>query len=124
MEEIKKIEIIDLAEYGEQGEIILRKPSPRRQNMLKNQLSRYYSDITTRTLKPDVPLGDMETLMMLQYISEAPFEPTLEGYFSYTDGMDADYAIALNEEIEKRVQEIMSYSPFARSLPQETKTSE
>ena len=124
MEDIKKIIRINLEEYGEEGVIVMRKPSPRKQNMFKNQISKFFSDFETKTLKPDVALGDMEMLTMLQYISEAPFPITQEGYFDFTDKMDPDYADALNTRIEGAVQELIKYSPFAGSPSQETRTSE
>ena len=124
MEQIKKTIAIDLTEYGAEGIVVMRKPSPRRQNMFKNQISRFYSNIQTKTLKPDAAIGDMETLMMLQYISEAPFEPTLEGYFCFTDEMDPDYADALNTRIGEAAQELIKYSPFAKSPSRETSPSE
>lgn len=124
MEPIKKVIIIDLSEYGAAGQIVMRKPSPRRQNEFKNQISRFYDNIQTKTLKPNAALGDMEMLMTLQYISEAPFPINLEGYFQFTDAMDPDYADALNTRIGEAAQELIKYSPFAGSPPQETNPSE
>ena len=69
MEQIKKIIQIDLAEYGMEGVIEMRKPSLRKQNEFKNQVMRYFIiNGDEKRLKPDAPVGDLELLMTLQYI--------------------------------------------------------
>lgn len=114
MEQVKKIITIDLSEYGAEGTITMRKPSPRKQNEYMNALSKYV-DVSTKKILPGAPIGDLELLSVLQYISEAPFKMSVEGLLRFTDDMDPDRAIEFVEKLKESTKEIAGYSPFAQS---------
>ena len=117
MEGIKRIISIDLTEYGMEGAIEMRKPSLRRQNEFKNAVSKYIRVSQDRQLSvtETIPMGDLEILMTLQYISKAPFAVTLEGFLEYTDGMEPECAVALMDRMGECVKEIDESSPFVGS---------
>lgn len=123
--DIKRSIMIDLRDYGAEGAVEMRKPSLRRQNEFKNQITRYFViNGDEKTLKPDAPIGDLELLMMLQYVYSAPFATTIEGFLRFTDVMDPDQASALLARMNDCTRELIAYSPFVQSPSQETESLE
>ena len=125
MDQVKKVIIINMEEYGMEGLVEMRKPSPRKQNEFKNAVSKYYDFMQgEKTLKADAKIGDLELLMMLQYVARAPFPTTVEGILSYTDKMDPDYANEFMAKIEEGTKELIAYSPFVQSQSAGAENSE
>lgn len=124
--EIKKILTIDLTEYGAEGAIEMRKPSPRREREFLNQISRYSvkGESGGMVIKEGAPLGDIRILSMLMYVSVAPFPLTLDGYLDFTDRLNPDAAVALQKRMEEGAAEVASDSPFAGSTSQGTASTE
>ena len=125
METIKRIINIDLKEYGSDGEIVIRMPSARKQNEFLNATSKYVVQSENgRTLKDGAPLGDIQILTMLQYISKAPFSISINGFLDFTDSLEPEQSIELQRRIEEAIKEVVNGSPFAGSPSMGTDSSE
>jgi len=123
--EIKKILTIDLAEYGAEGTIEMRKPSPRKEHDFLNLISRYsVKGDSGMTIKEGAPLGDIRIISMLMYVNRAPFALTLDGYLDFTDRLEPEMAAALQKRMEEGASEVASDSPFAASTSRGTASSE
>ena len=117
MEEIKRIITIELADYGMEGIIEMRSPSLRKQNEFKNAMGRYIKLSQGRQVQmsDNVPLGDLEIAMAMQYIFKAPFKTDIESFLNYTDEMEPEKATALLKRLNEGIKEIDSSSPFVES---------
>ena len=126
MEQLKKIITIELADYGMDGQIIMRQPSLRKQNEFKNTMGKYmkFTQGSAPQMSDNVPLGDLEIAMLMQYIYQAPFRTTIEGFLSFTDDMDPAMAKELMARLNDALKEIDESSPFVSSPSAETESSE
>lgn len=123
---------ISLEEYGAiDDEIVLRAPSFRRMNDMKNALSKLLREVKVSGVKEPtmdmVPLGDYEIVTRMCYVQKAPFKPTLEGWLEYAERMDENEfgsAQRLWTAMEEAIRQIDSSSPFAASQGAETPSSE
>ena len=123
--EIKRILTIDLTEYGAEGTVEMRKPSPRREREFLNLISRYSTKGENgMTIKEGAPLGDIRILSMLMYVSVAPFPLTLDGYLDFTDRISPEAATALQKRMEEGAAEVASDSPFVGLTSQGTANTE
>ena len=125
MDEIKKIVTIDLAAYGMEGTIEMRKPGPRKMNQFLNEMSSVVAigaDGKPR-IKDNVPFGDLQVAMILRYTYKAPYRCTAESFWSFMDtveAFDVDKANALYARLTEAAKEVAEDSPFAGSQPQAT----
>lgn len=129
MEQIKKTVVIDLAEYGMEGVIEMRKPGPRRLNQLMNDASSYMTfDSEGRpVLKDNIPFGDIQVASILRYTYKAPYALNKESFWEFMDTVeefDVDKANALYKRLTDGAAEVAKDSPFANSQQQGTATSE
>lgn len=108
--------IIDLTEYGMDGQIVMGPPTLRKRIMFQNGM------------KDNLPSGDMAIRMLILYVRSAPFELTPNGFLDYCDRMDEN-RIGSAKDMFTRMEAIAvsiekgELSPFAESPSQETATS-
>ena len=82
--------IIDLGQYGGEGQIEMSAPRFSRRNALANALSKYISIRGDAPTLNDVNFGDMDILSTLAYVSKAPFHIGLDkGVQPFLDFMDS-----------------------------------
>ena len=125
MEILKTVKQIDLADYGMEGVIVMRKPNARKTNEFYNAMGRYMNfGHGQPTLKDNAPLGDIQVATLMQYVYEAPFPTTVEGFLAFTDTMDPDASSALWLAINEGMQEVDNGGPLADSPSAETASSE
>lgn len=123
--------IVDLADYGMTGEIILEPLTCRRSIELKNNLGRtiHYSGSPENPRIDYQDLGDIQVYSLLAYITEAPFPIKLDSFKNFLDRADA-VSFGNGERIMERIQAEVKrikdgeLSPFASSETTSTETSE
>lgn len=82
--------VMDLTEYGAEGQIVLSMPRFTRKNELANALSKYISVKGERPVINDLEFGDLSILSTLAYVSKAPFYIGLDkGVKPFMDFMDS-----------------------------------
>ena len=121
---------IDMEKYGDAGQkVILRKPSFRMRNNIRNQMARdglLVDDPESECIKERA--ADVILYGALMTVSSAPFPVTLEGFYDYCDKLDTvKYGNSDRFWAELLVSstEIQSSdSPFVASPSQEKQTSE
>ena len=128
MEDVKKVMTIDLAEYGLEGTIEMRKPGPRKMNQLLNDMGSYmtFDKNGEPKMRDDLKLGDMQVAMVLRYTSKAPYGNSAESFWEFMDvaeAVDVDKANALYVRLVKTAREVSKDSPFAGLQQQATETS-
>ena len=125
MEQLKTIIEIDLSEYGKEGTIEMRAPSLRKQNEFKNAMGKYVRMTQNKemSMSDNIPVGDLEIAMLMQYVFRAPFKADIEGFLSFTDGMEPFFANALMKRMNEAIVTIDESSPFVNSPSAETENS-
>ncbi len=120
---------IDMEKYGDAGQkVVLRKPSFRMRNNIRNQMARdglLVDDPEAECVKERA--ADVVLYGALMTIASAPFPITLEGFYDYCDKLDsAKYGNSDRfwAELLVSAKEIQSSdSPFAVSPSPERQTS-
>lgn len=124
--------VIDLEDYGTDGEIVLSAPGIRRMRELKNEMSRpaRVSKKGSEVSVSEVQQGDMEILGILVYVQSAPFERNVESFLEFCDklaeikrGNDNRLYDAMIDAV-KRIDTGEAASPLEGSPAAETASSE
>ena len=82
--------LIDLKKYGGEGFIEMMEPTLRAQRERDNQIADliFTTDKDGNLIKKVNNNIDVMYLRTLSYVESAPFEKTLDGFFTYTDMLD------------------------------------
>ncbi len=124
--------IVDLKEFGIEGQIILAPPPFSRKNEINNLIGKesHYKTINGQTVLESQNVGNIAIYGILTYIREAPFNKnSLQGFLQFTDKLDG-IKIGNGEKLFNRlineVKKIQSggCDPLQNSQPTETVTSE
>ena len=88
--DIRPSETLDLAPFGVDGKAVIGKPLFADLVYAKNEVGKRIK--ITRKNGVDVsepcPAGDLELIMLLQYVWEAPFPKDLDGFLAFAEKMD------------------------------------
>lgn len=128
---VKSERIIELEEYGGEGQIIMSPPSLRRTINMKNEVGRS-SRIARRNgevIMEDALQGDLELLGVLVYVEKAPFKCTVKGFLDYCDMLEAKDPSAGARLFDDMTEIAYNLdkgecSPLDNCQPQETQSSD
>lgn len=131
MADIQQLMKMDMTEFGMVGEIILGPPTLRKTIEMKNAMG----NCTKTHMGPDgkpiideTRLGDVDIIMNLAYIRNAPFRMDLDGFLHYCDLLDEKEVGLAQRFYDKLVLMIEPYkdgakSPFVNSQEAVTENS-
>lgn len=125
MEQMKDSIVIELSDYGMTGQIVMMRPNGRKIRDFYNSMGRYINKGrgNEMSLKDDAPLGDIQIATVLQYVYDAPFEATIDGFLGYSDSMRPGDSARLWADMSANMEVIDKGGPLADSPSAETVNS-